>query len=127
MELNTQQRTSAANTADKLLVSAFASSERVDITHEAGPAAAILIAAHALIAKLDAIETSHREAMRDLQESLDFLGAQPEGDEPTLRPTDHEREVIYRALEEDYLQNHKAESIGQMDAMLRRFKLLAGC
>lgn len=37
------------------------------------PTEAVLIATHALIAKLDSMETSHLDAMRGLRESLDSL------------------------------------------------------
>lgn len=117
----------AHESAGGLLMDAFKSVPRIAPHRDVGTAEAILVAAFALIAKLDAIETTHLEAMHDLQESLDCLGARSNDNEPTLTPTDHESELMYRALEEDYLLNHQAASIDEMDAILRRFKRLAGC
>lgn len=91
------------------------------------PEEAIIGAAHAIIAKLDAMETTHLEVMRDLQESLDCLGARSDENKPALTPTSHESEVMYRALEDDYLRSHQAANIDEMDATLRRFKQLSGC
>lgn len=115
----------ACETADNLLMDA-ADSVHIVIPPGVSIPSAILIAAHAIIAKLDSMETSQINALRDLQESLDFLGARTEGGELALKPTAHESEVICRALEEDYLLNHQAASVDEMDAFLRRFKKLAG-
>lgn len=97
------------------------------VRSERFPAEAVLIAAHAIVAKLDVMETTHLEAMRNLQESIDCMGAQSNDNELALTPTAHESEVMYRALEEDYLRNHQAANIDEMDAHLRRFRCLAGC
>ena len=113
-------------TATFLLMDAIEDIPCIAPHRELGVSEAILIAAHAIISKLDSMESSHIEAMRDLRESLDFLGAHTEGDEPTLKPTAREREIIYRALEEEYISKHQAANIDEMDANLRRFKRLAG-
>lgn len=90
------------------------------------PGAAIFAAAHALIAKLDAMETSQLEVLRDLRESLDFLSASTNGNDAELTPTKHESELIYRTLEADYLAHNTPASIENLDAALCRFKKLAG-
>lgn len=118
---------------------------------------AILTAAHALIAKLDSMETNYLEAFRNLCVSLGssactkgetveqmdtrkliaylekMEASQPEvmielrkhrGE--VLPPTEHESELMYRALEADYLANNKPALIEEMDAALCRFKTLSG-
>lgn len=90
------------------------------------PTEAILIAAHALIAKLDSMETSQLEALRDLRESIDFIAARPDGDNAGDVLTDNERMIIYRALEADYIVHGDPPSIKEYDAALLRFKKLAG-
>ncbi len=117
----------AHESAIALLLDAIESVRANREVENIGTANAILAAAHAIVAKLDAIETTHLEAMRDQLESLDCLGARFDVNAPALVPTSHESEVMYRALEEDYLLNHKAANIDEMDAALRRFKQLSGC
>lgn len=117
----------AHQAANELLLDALESVGAIQEGANIGSAKAILIGAHAIVAKLDAMETTHLEAMRDLQEGLDCLGARSDDNEPAPPPTAHESEVMYRALEEDYLRNHHAANIEEMDAHLRRFKRLAGC
>lgn len=90
------------------------------------PSEAILVAAHALIAKLDSIETSHLKVLRDLRESLDLLSASTNGNDAELSPTKRESELMYRALEADYLAHNTPASIENLDAALCRFKKLAG-
>lgn len=114
-------------TANELLLDAIESVGAIQEGANIGSAKAILIGAHAIVAKLDAMETTHLEAMRDLQEGIDCMGARSDDNELVPTPTAHESEVMYRALEEDYLCNHHAANIDEMDAHLRRFKCLAGC
>lgn len=90
------------------------------------PTEAILIAAHALIAKLDSMETSQLEALRDLRDSVDFVMAGARGDDAELVLTARQREVIYRALEADYMEHNTPAAIEKMDADLRSFKKFAG-
>ncbi len=113
----------AALTATFLLMDAIEDVPNFVPPRVNNPTEAILIAAHALIAKLDSMETTQLEALRDLCDSLDFIAARPDVDEV---PTEHERMVHYRALEADYLCNHTAANPEEMDAALRRFKKLAG-
>lgn len=66
-------------------------------------------------------------ALQDIAESLDFLAAS-EADEIAAESvlSDHEKQVIYRALESDYINSGTALSIEEMDAVLARFKRIAG-
>lgn len=151
----------AYDTANELLMSAISAVN--SIAMECGfPADPVLIAAHAIIAKQDSIETSLLEALRDLRESVDFMASGTGGERGELNDarwliaylktmeltqpevmrelrermgttdvapailTTHQREVIYRALEEDYLLNYQAATVGEMDAALRQFKIFAG-
>lgn len=117
----------AALTATHLLMDAIADVPYFVPPRVDNPTEAILIGFHALIAKLDSMETSQLEALRDLRESLDFLAARPDVNEASESPTEFERVVIYRALEADYMKSgHPLTSINQMDAALLRFKKLAG-
>ena len=84
----------------------------------------ICLSTHALIAKLDSMETSLLDVLGDLRESVDFLAAVH--DDLGEAPTEHERMVIYRALEGDYFAHSIPENIKEMDAVLARFKKLAG-
>jgi DNA-binding FadR family transcriptional regulator len=119
---------------------------------------AILIAAHAITAKLDSMETNQLAALGDLRDSVDCAAsgmaadsdeisdmrkliaylAKMEAEQPEVMrelrkrrgevppPTEHERELMYRALEADYLANNTPASIEKLDAALCRFKTLSG-
>lgn len=94
----------------------------------------ILVAAHAMVQLLDyelgrIVQILERGcvALEQIAESVDFIAARPE----TLDiPTEQERMVIYRALEERYLKRSKRSgqpmNIEEMDAALLRFKAIAG-
>lgn len=103
----------AHQTADSLLMDAVDAIGVIIPPHVDSPAVAILIAAHAIIAKLDSIETM-------------FLQALHCPDDANEVPTDEERVVIYRALEADYMARGNSPSIKEMDAALLHFKKLAG-
>lgn len=60
-------------TADNLLMDAVDSVHIIIPPNVDNPTAAILIAAHAIIAKLDSMEAVQLQALRDLKESIDFL------------------------------------------------------
>lgn len=121
---NLTKENTAFETASHLLIDAIQETHGFVPLHiEAAPGSAIIVAAHALIAKLDSMETSLLDAVGDLRESLDYLAA---SDDAELTPCKHESEVIYRALEADFLANNTPASIEKMDAALCRFKKLAG-
>ena len=72
----TQTQDIARHTANALLGNSFADIARISPAgREIGVAEAILIAAHAIIAKLDAMETVHLGAMRDVEVSIDGVAA----------------------------------------------------
>lgn len=76
-----------------------------------------------LLASVERVEQS----LGEMAESLDFLAAGEAGEiaaESVL--SDHEKQVIYRALESDYINSGTALSIEEMDAVLARFKRIAG-
>lgn len=88
----------------------------------------IPVAIHALLQHLDCRAEERQqqqaamiEALRALRESIDSLAGNA-----SETPTEREREIIYRALEMDYICKHEAVSIKDMDAALLRFKRLAG-
>ncbi len=90
----------------------------------------LLVATHAKAALLDfelgrivPILKRGCAALEEIAESVDFLAARPDVDEV---PTEHERMVIYRALEADYMARGNSPSIEEMDAELLRFKKLSG-
>lgn len=96
----------------------------------------MLVAVAALLRLLDCRAEERRiqqtamiEALHDLQESIDFMAARPDGDEAGEMPTESEKIVIYRALEERYLKRIKrsgqAVSTNEIEADLRRFKKIA--
>lgn len=90
------------------------------------PTEAILIATHARIAKLDSMETSLINALNALRECMSYLVARSDIGGAGDVPTAHERGVMYRALEADYLAKNVPANIREMDAALCRLKLLAG-
>lgn len=116
----------AHQTANNLLMDAVDAIGVIIPPHVDSPAAAILISTHALIAKLDSMETSQLEALRDLRESIDFIAARLDGDDASDAPKEHERMIMYRALEADYIVHGDPPSIKEYDAALLRFKKLAG-
>ena len=77
--------------------------------------------ARKLVAYLKSMEPTQPEVIRELRAHIGLVGIDPK---PV--PSRHESELIYRALEEDYLRNHQAATIGEMDAALQRFKRLSG-
>lgn len=113
----------AHQTANELLMDAVDAIGVIIPPHVDSPAAAILIVGHALVAKLDSMESTHLYAMNDLRESVDFIAASHDAGEV---PTKQEREIMYRALEADMLENCPPEKIEEMDAALLRFKKIAG-
>jgi hypothetical protein len=84
-----------------------------------------LVGIHALLSLLDFEGGRIAAALEEIAESVDFIAGQPEAFDA---PTEHERVVIYRALEADYLNRIDATgtSTNEMDAALLRFKKLAG-
>ncbi len=93
----------------------------------------LLVATHAMAALLDfelgrIVPTLEGgcAALEQIAESLDFMAARPDADKADEVPTDEERKVIYRALEADYIARGNSPSIKDMDAALRRFKILSG-
>lgn len=96
---------------------------------------AILSAANALIASRHEEEMNRlhvmgaqveatRTAVKLLLAVIESKGVAPVADDLT----DHERKVIFGALEADYIQNGEAKTIDELDArrMRLRFKKIAG-
>lgn len=115
----------AHQTANNLLMDAVDAIGVIIPPHVDSTAAAILIVGHALIAKLDSMEATHIDALRDLRESIDYLAARADEDEAGEVPTSEEQTIIYRALEADYMARGNSPSIKETDAALLRFKKLA--
>lgn len=126
----TQQRANAAEAASERLIEAAQCMDGLRKYDErAGafvvPKHAKLIAAHALLSLLDFEGGRIASALENIAESLDFIAARPDGDASDV-PTEHERMIMYRALEADYMAHGNSPSIHKMDAALLRFKKLAG-
>lgn len=86
-------------------------------------AEAVMVCGYALLHQLKMQHWEIRDTLNDLRESIDFQAAQPGSDD---LPTDHERLVIYRALEANYFAHTVPENIQAMEKDLARFKRLAG-
>lgn len=78
--MSPHETTDAACAANRLLMDAVGATGKIIPPHVEGSATAILIVGHALIAKLDSMETTCIDALRDLRESIDYLAAQADGD-----------------------------------------------
>lgn len=115
----------AHETADCLLMEAIQSVSKIVSPYMNTPTEAILAIGHALIAKLDSMETSQLDALHALRECMSYLARSDIGEAGDV-PTAHERAVMYRALEADYLANNVPANITEMDAALCRLKLFAG-
>lgn len=118
----------AHQTANNLLMDAVDAIGVIIPPHVDSPAAAILIAAHALIAKLDSMEASQLEALRDLRESIDFIAARLDGYDASDSLTAHERQIIFEALKAEYINsesplNPKEQESALCDALMRFVKL----
>lgn len=123
-----EARASAAENASELLTDAAVCVDtllKYDERMSTAPKQAALVAAHASLSLLDFEGGRIAKALEEIAESLDFLAARP--DDASESPTEHERIVIYRALEADYMESgHPPTSIKEMDDALCRFKKLAG-
>lgn len=86
-------------------------------------ATAILIAAHALIAKLDSLETSMLDALRDLRESIDFHAAQSDIEMPHA---EYNSELILVTLKASWLRLHPTHTEKDYREAMSRFEILAG-
>ena len=92
----------------------------------------VLVASHALLSLLDFKGERIATALENIAESLDFIAAQPD---PADLPDEHEKMVIYRALEERYLRRVARRGSSstdancnakELEAALSRFKRIAG-
>lgn len=110
-------------TADSLLMEAVDSIGVIIPPHVDNTASALLIGFHALIAKLDSMETQYIDAQRDLRESIDFLAARPAGE---VVPTASESERMFGILKADWLRQHPEHTEAEYREAMRRFEILAG-
>lgn len=125
-EFEFSQEDNAHQTANVLMMDAAEAIKILFPINDYSVADAILIAAHALTAKVDSLETTNINSMNDLRESVDFLAANIERELADEIPTHQEREIMYRALEANLLENSPLEKIEDMDAALLRFKKITG-
>ncbi|MBI3480338.1 MAG: hypothetical protein HY016_08300 [Nitrosomonadales bacterium] len=87
------------------------------------PTEAILIGFHALIAKLDSMETHYINAVCDLQKSINSLSCRPDGE---VVPTASESERMLGTLKADWLRQHPEHTEEEYREAMRRFEKLAG-
>lgn len=122
----------ALETASQLLLDAIQETTGFVPSHlDNRPGAAILVAAHAVVAKLDSMETHHIDLMRELLERVISIASNPLME---IKPTEYESEVMYRALEKDYrdrLAQYGSLHLiaeGGLDIVpaLQRFKKISG-
>jgi hypothetical protein len=86
-----------------------------------------LVAIHALMSLLDYEGERIANALEEIAESLDFMAARPDVNEASEVPTEREREIIYRALEGDFIRRGDGVVSGaELKAALIRFTKLAG-
>jgi hypothetical protein len=87
------------------------------------PTDAILVFGYALLHQMKRNHWDVADSLYDLLDSVDCLAAQIAAKDEL---TEHERQVVYRALEADYIANANPADIAAMDSALARFKRLAG-
>lgn len=115
----------ACETADTLLLDAIDSIGAIIPSHIDSPSTAILLVGHALLAKLDSIETSLIEGMENMRESLDFLAARSD-DKAMPVPTAGESERMLGILKADWLRQHPEYTDDEYIEAMYRFEILAG-
>lgn len=133
-EFAPSQEDNAHETANTLLMDAVDAIGRIIPPHVNSPTTAILDVGHALVAKLDSMESTYINAMNDLRESLDFIAARHDANAASEVATEHEREVMYQALKADYFK--RVGEVGSLCiiadggmaelAAMRHFKKIAG-
>lgn len=123
-------RNNSAEAAGEILSDSAACVEALlkhDQRMSAAPKNPELVSAHARMSLLDYEGGRIANALEEIAESLDFIAARPDANEASEVPTERERELIYRALEGDFIsRGDGVVSITEMDAALLRFKKIAG-
>ena len=91
----------------------------------------ILAAGIVLCALVDSIrfdmlqqQNTNHQLLQEIAESLDLIAASP--DVKSVQPNMIEKQIIYRALEADFLERGTCLDIHEMDVVLARFKRIAG-
>lgn len=115
----------AHETADNLLLDAFDAIPILVPTRPIHTSEAMLIHAHALIAKLDAMEASHLAAHREMMGVLERIASKLDG-KTVPAPTADEGELIVATLKDAWLKHHPTHTEGEYIEAMRRIEMLAG-